>query len=337
MPKCGSQVVLCDLPIRFDTYEGCSHNCAYCFVSKGYDITKIRGGESTQSLRRFINGERTTETNWCDFKIPIHWGGVSDPFQPVEKHMKRSLEALKVFAETKYPFVVSTKNALISQEPYLSLIKECDCVVQFSACCDKYDNIEKGASTFRQRLEAASIISKYKRVNIRIQPYVTSVFFDVLKNIKLFAEAGVHGVILEGMKHAKKKAGLVKVAGDFVYPYRVLVKHFNEIKRVCHENGLVFYCGENRLRSMSDNLCCCGVEGLGWEVNTANLNHYVFEGDIRFREKMQEGGTAKAFQSLDQTAVGSRRIKDMSFAERMSEEIGRSKVFLTEDGKIVKI
>ncbi len=31
MPECGSQVILCDLPVRMDTYKGCSHNCKYCF------------------------------------------------------------------------------------------------------------------------------------------------------------------------------------------------------------------------------------------------------------------------------------------------------------------
>ena len=28
--KCGSQIILCNLPVRFDTYRGCSHGCIYC-------------------------------------------------------------------------------------------------------------------------------------------------------------------------------------------------------------------------------------------------------------------------------------------------------------------
>ena len=27
--SCGSQVILCNLPVRFDTYVGCSHGCRY--------------------------------------------------------------------------------------------------------------------------------------------------------------------------------------------------------------------------------------------------------------------------------------------------------------------
>ena len=42
MPDCGSQVFLCDVPIRFDTYEGCSHDCKYCFASRKKSINVIK-------------------------------------------------------------------------------------------------------------------------------------------------------------------------------------------------------------------------------------------------------------------------------------------------------
>ena len=31
--KCGSQIILCNLPVRFDTYRGCSHGCRYCYAN----------------------------------------------------------------------------------------------------------------------------------------------------------------------------------------------------------------------------------------------------------------------------------------------------------------
>ena len=123
MPNCGSQVTLCDIPIRFDTYKGCSHACSYCFVLRKSDISQIELGETARALGEFIKGKRSKETNWCDWDIPLHWGGLADPFQPAERIHKRSLETLKVFAQTKYPFVVSTKNAMIAEEPYYSLLK----------------------------------------------------------------------------------------------------------------------------------------------------------------------------------------------------------------------
>ena len=71
----GSQCILCNLPIRFDTYEGCSHNCRYCFVQRKTNISKIKAGSTVKALEHFINGERTVDTNWCNWDIPVHWGG----------------------------------------------------------------------------------------------------------------------------------------------------------------------------------------------------------------------------------------------------------------------
>lgn len=72
---CGSQIILCDLPIRYDTYTGCSHACAYCFVKRKRDISQIAVDASIDTLKKFIKGERTQKTRWCDWNIPLHWGG----------------------------------------------------------------------------------------------------------------------------------------------------------------------------------------------------------------------------------------------------------------------
>lgn len=74
--KCGSQIILCNLPVRFDTYRGCSHGCRYCFAQKKNDISHIERDESVDGLRSFIEGKRGNETEWCDWNIPIHWGGI---------------------------------------------------------------------------------------------------------------------------------------------------------------------------------------------------------------------------------------------------------------------
>lgn len=78
---------------------------------------------------------------------------MSDPFQPCEKVHRISYEALKIFAETKYPFIVSTKGKLICEDDYLSLLKQCNAVVQVSMVCSKYDVLEKGAPKYSERLE----------------------------------------------------------------------------------------------------------------------------------------------------------------------------------------
>lgn len=179
--KCGSQIILCNLPVRFDTYRGCSHGCRYCFAQKKNDISHIERDESVDGLRSFIEGKRGNETEWCDWNIPIHWGGMSDPFQPVEKQIRASYECLKLLAETKYPFVVSTKGRLIADPEYLDLLAQCNCVLQISMVCSKYDRLERGTPSYEERLVILKTVSaRVQRTIVRIQPYMPEVFHDVI-------------------------------------------------------------------------------------------------------------------------------------------------------------
>ena len=302
MPRCGSQIVLCDVPVRFDTYEGCTHACRYCFVKRKTDIRDIKLGESPEQLIEFIHGKRTNETKWCDWKIPIHWGGMSDPFQPCEKIHKRSLECLRVFAETGYPFMVSTKSILPTQKEYLDLFKRCNCVFQVSMVCSKYDAYEKGAPTFEERKKMLAIMApNVKRVVVRIQPYLLSVEKDVIAQLKDYAEMGVYGITIEGMKYKTLQKDTEKVYGDYGFKLDILRRSFERIKNEAHRVGLVFLSGENRLRSMGDSRTCCGCEGLeGFRVNTYNLNSMNCGRRPEPTSGMSESGTAFVFKALFQ-------------------------------------
>lgn len=319
MPKCGSQCFLCNLPVRFDTYKGCSHGCKYCFAKKFLDISKIKVDEGPKALKDFINGKRNIETRWCDWNIPIHWGGMSDPFQPCEKIHKVSYECLKIFAETQYPFVVSTKGKLIIEKEYLELIEKCNCVVQISAVCSSYDKLDIGAPTFEERIKMAEIVaSKGKRVIIRMQPYMHEVFKEVYNNLEKIAEAGAYGVIIEGMKFKKKKKGLVKIAGDYCYPYNLIKNDFLKLKEKAHKVGLKIYAGENRIRSLGDSLTCCGVDGLdGFVPNKFNYNYLLKGEKIVPTKQMKKEKTGGPFSAFDMTTLGERRVRANSFAFNM--------------------
>lgn len=317
MPRCGSQCILCDVPIRFDTYVGCSHACKYCFVNRKNDITKIKINESPQQLLDFIKGKRNQETKWCDWKIPLHIGGMSDPFQPCEKIHKNTLKCLKVLAETKYPFIISTKNVLQTTPEYLEVLKDCNFVFQESMVCSKFDDYEKGAPTFEERLKAIKIMgSVAKRTIARCQPWVPQVQGDIIKNLPRYKEAGLYGVIFESMKYGQKKANTVKFYGDYVYPKDYLIPYWQQLKEECHKNGLVFLSGENRLRTMGDSLTCCGCEGLeGFEVSTFNLNSIKGNREIKITPAMKQIGNGKVLKAIDQTQKMSLTINIHSYED----------------------
>ena len=131
----------------------------------------------------------------------------------------------------------------------------------------------------------------------------------------------------EAMKAQRITQGMIKLGADYVYPISILKPQFEEIKKRLHDNGMKFYSGENRLRKMGDNLCCCGIEGMGWKVNTANLNHYLYDKEnYQFTEaqKAPEGGMA--FQSLAQRA-STRGLTHLSY-ERCMEMCVSTKSYI---------
>lgn len=321
MPDCGSQCFICDLPIRFDTYQGCAHGCKYCFVYRKSDIQKIKVNETIQSLANFIKGNRNEATNWCDWDIPLHWGGMSDPFQPIERQLHVSLECLKLLAKTKYPFVISTKSILPTEEPYYSIFKECNCVFQVSMVSPTLVNrLEPGAPSYEERLKMIGKMSKVcKRVVVRCQPYVLELHEEIKAQIKRIAGAGAYGIVFEALKMQSKRPGLIKLGADYVYPKAILLKKFTELKEECHKYGLVFLSGENRLRYMGDSLTCCGTEGLeGFEVHTYNFNHKFYDSEgFKCSTAAKRIGTATCFKAIKQDTVGGSALSKMSFKEVM--------------------
>jgi hypothetical protein len=157
------------------------------------------------------------------------------------------------------------------------------------------------------------------RLNVRVQPYMKECLPDVLAAIPKYKAAGVHGLTVEGMKFFGKTPGTVRWYGDHVYELELLRWHFSRIKLACRKHGLAFYCGENRLRSMSDALCCCGIEGLqGFRGNTYNFNHLKLAPQGACASDGQRvQNTSRAFGSLGQTSGARRFLASKSFAETM--------------------
>jgi len=315
----GSQIILCDLPVRLDNYVGCGHACSYCFVNRKIDISKIKPVESGKSLLKWIKGGRSRELSMFDYDIPLHWGGLSDPFQPLEKQTRDSLKLLKIFIESQYPVVISTKGICVKEKQYINALKNIRGVLQVSLSCKEVERYEQKAPIFKERLSIVESLSKYIRVNIRVQPFFPQYFSSILKNIKLFADSGAYGVIFESIKYLSKQRGCEKLGADFVYPINILKPMFLRLKNECHKYGLKFYSGENRLRKLSDNLCCCGIEGLGFKTHTNNLNHIFFEKEFKAEQTAGQLAESVAVR-LNQRTTTQRAVNKASAISRLHQD-----------------
>ena len=111
-----------DVGFRYsiNPYRGCSHGCAYCYArpyheylgwSAGLDFeTKILVKEKAPELfREFLCRE-----NWKPELIAM--SGVTDCYQPAERHYRLTRGCLEVGLEAQQPMGIVTKNALVLRD-----------------------------------------------------------------------------------------------------------------------------------------------------------------------------------------------------------------------------
>jgi DNA repair photolyase len=340
MIECGSQCLTCDYPIHFDTYKGCEHACKYCYVKHKYSIDDIEGKNTTRSLLNFINGKRNFETKWCDWDIPLHWGANSDPFQPLERKYKHSLNCLKIFAETGYPFIISTKNpGMLTEEPYLSLIQKCNVVLQVSMACSKYDKLEQGAPSYEERLKAVKFLSdKIKRIVVRVRPYFPDCHKDIMREIPRYKDAGVYAISVSAFYSLKKQKGMTRYGSTYQFPNDFLYPKYKELKEQCHKNGIVFLCSEAGLDFMGDNLNCCGCDSLDdFKPNIFNVSHIAYdEITPQATEAMKATDTYQPFKAIGQNQAWAKKCIGKSFEQLMWEIGGERIEWLREQKEIFR-
>jgi DNA repair photolyase len=101
-------------------YRGCEHGCAYCYArpyheylgfSAGLDFeTKILVKDrAAELLRKTLDSPR-----WVP--RPVGMSGVTDPYQPIERHFKITRDCIAVLAECRNPVYIVTKNHLITRD-----------------------------------------------------------------------------------------------------------------------------------------------------------------------------------------------------------------------------
>jgi DNA repair photolyase len=111
-----------DIPftVGLNPYRGCEHGCAYCFArpyheylgwSSGLDFeTKIMVKLRAPELLR---GELSSP-RWQPQSIAM--SGITDCYQPCERHFRISRGCLEVCAEFRQPISIITKNSLVTRD-----------------------------------------------------------------------------------------------------------------------------------------------------------------------------------------------------------------------------
>jgi DNA repair photolyase len=127
-PRWSWEILDCAMPMTFDTYSNCAHQCLYCFAffqravgnSKAeYLHHKVRSVNVDRVKRMFTDPDKSAgQFGWyIKNKMVLQWGGLSDGFDWYEKKFRKSLELLKFFREIDYPVSISTKGTWFLDDP----------------------------------------------------------------------------------------------------------------------------------------------------------------------------------------------------------------------------
>ena len=307
-PRLNGQYPYCAFPFSLDTYSGCSHLCKYCFSYYNYlvnsatqggkrdffsDITIINFNQLNDAFAEEKEKESKTIKTYrplIENRMPIHWGGISDPFSDYERvsDEKVSLKCLKLFNQHQYPVIISTKSKWLKEAPeYLKEISENkNLIFQVSLISfnEKMQLLEPG-TTVSDRLALLKEVSKTNYTVVRVQPYIPNLDTPEAEEemIKTLSEHGAKAITMEflklssfqnqnGKKMIDEMSSILgydlikyykfkgqKTSTDYEIKSRYKLPVIRRYKELAHKYGMKFYCADNIFRDEGDGSICCGV------------------------------------------------------------------------------
>lgn len=271
-----SKFGICGLPIRLDSYKTCSFGCKYCFSNnrKIMEFEKTLQIANIQSianrLNKIFDKHLADRTNFLDTLIAKnltwHCGGMSDPFQPVEKKLHVTKDILDITNQYDISILFSTKSDTVYDADISPLLHTFQ--LSISNIEDRKD-IEPNVPSIQSRIDFFNYLKKNGfKVGIRIQPFIPNI--STLDIVKSFPDAD--HFVLEGIKivpqniehkewilsHLNLNREEFTQMGLLNLRPEVRLEMYKPFLEYFHENNISYSIADNDLRYLSNNKCCCG-------------------------------------------------------------------------------
>lgn len=210
-------------------YRGCSHGCIYCdsrsdVYGMGHEFEDIEVKENALELLKKELKRRP--------KAMIGTGAMTDPYIPLENHLKYVRKALELIHDYGFGFTCITKSDLILRD--LDLLKRINektkAVVQMTlttADDDLCSVLEPNVCTTSRRVEVLKTLDREGIPTVvwlcPILPYINDTEENINSIIDYCIESNVKGIFCHGM-------GLTLRKGNREYFYSKLDEHFPGLK-----------------------------------------------------------------------------------------------------------
>lgn len=174
----GNEGGKCHYNKRLDLYgRGCQHDCSYCYAKS---LLSFRGlwDEKEPAVADIAKVERKIA------KLPagtiVRLGGMTDCFQPMERQLHITYEAIKLLNKYRIGYLIVTKSDLICD--YMDILDKDLAHIQVTitwAPCEKAVNTER-------RIRAVETLNDAGfDVAVRLSPFIPQfVNYDRLNNIR---------------------------------------------------------------------------------------------------------------------------------------------------------
>ena len=210
-------------------YRGCSHGCIYCdsrsdVYGMGHEFEDIEVKENSLELLKKELKRRP--------KAMIGTGAMTDPYIPLENHLKYVRKTLELIHDYGFGFTCITKSDLILRD--LDLLKRINektkAVVQMTlttADDDLCSVLEPNVCTTSRRVEVLKTLDREGIPTVvwlcPILPYINDTEENINSIIDYCIESNVKGIFCHGM-------GLTLRKGNREYFYSKLDEHFPGLK-----------------------------------------------------------------------------------------------------------
>lgn len=318
VPRMSYETPDCSMPLTFDTYSTCSYRCLYCFawMEKAHNPAVKRRTEAgdlctkvnIEKLKKLFDGKANDQQSknfYNQFIKPkkvIQWGGLTDPFDEIEKDEGESLKLIKFFKDRNYPVRICTKGAKTLMRPeYIEAFRGSkNFIMMWTIITDNDEiagKIEAGAPSPSDRFKAMKIYHDLGIEQIiRIRPFLQGLTTNCWENlIRKAHDCGAEAISTEwlciqrmaGIKVRERYEEMSNILGYDIFEYykklsnssisymrlnpKMKERYVNGMRNLCHELGMRFAISDPHFKHLNDTLSCCGLSDK-WNFMTAPYN-----------------------------------------------------------------
>ena len=287
---------VCPESLVLNTYKGCGFECSYCYakwlMERFGNWKPIEGASILDIKKQFLKAKKGSNgivSKLLRKYIPLRFGNLTDPFQPIEKEREATYKALKFLNKINYPVIINTKGVIQAEDKYLDILEDMKVVVQETIISDNPDltsKLEGATPTPKERINAIEkIADRGIPVQVRYSPVFPLLNDEPEELFRKVAEAGANDIISEYIRiPTDNNKELINEALGYDYlnflqeedypivkrgywykvKYDKLFEEYRRHKKIAESYGLDYLICCEEKPEINDWRNCCGVEKYGF-------------------------------------------------------------------------